>query len=84
MTEEDSVFQLVVEAVSTGRWSKFQAGSTLYAFHSRSADMSVYEGALFMGTRTVIPPSLRRRVLKTPRSHQNEDACSEVRLLARN
>ena len=64
MTEEDSEFQLVVEAVSTGRWPKFQAGSTLHAFHSRSADLSVYEGALFMGTRAVIPPALRSRVLK--------------------
>ena len=64
MTKEDSELELVVEAVNTGRWPKFQAGSTLHAFHSRSADLSVYDGALYMGTRAVIPPALRNRVLK--------------------
>ena len=55
MTEEDPELELVVEAVNTRRWPKFLAGSTLHAFHSRSADLSVYEGALSMGTRAVVP-----------------------------
>ena len=81
MTEEDSEFQLVVEAVSTGRWPKFQAGSTLHAFHSRSADLSVYEGALFMGTRAVIPPALRSRVLKM--LHEGHPGVTRMKMLAR-
>ena len=76
MTEEDSEFQLVVEAVSTGRWPKFQAGSTLHAFHSRSADLSVYEGALFM-----IPPALRSRVLKM--LHEGHPGVTRMKMLAR-
>ena len=81
MTEEDSEFQLVAEAVSTGRWPKFQAGSTLHAFHSRSADLSVYEGALFMGTRAVIPPALRSRVLKM--LHEGHPGVTRMKMLAR-
>ena len=34
------ILELVVEAISTGRWPKFKAGSTLCAFHNRSADLS--------------------------------------------
>ena len=81
MTKEDSKFQLVVEAVSTGQWPKFQAGSTLHAFHSRSADLSVYEGALFMGTRAVIPPALRSRVLKM--LHEGHPGVTRMKMLVR-
>ena len=66
MTEKDPELELVVEDVNTRRWPKLQAGST---FHSRYADLSVYEGALFMGTSAVIPLVLRSRVLKI--LHQN-------------
>ena len=54
ITEEDSEAELVVEAVNTGRWPKFQVGSILHVFHSRSADLSVYEDVyegFFMGIR---------------------------------
>ena len=65
-----------MEAVSTGRWPKFQAGSTLHAFYSRSADLSVYEGALFM-----IPPALRSRVLKM--LHEGHPGVTRMKMLAR-
>ena len=35
MTEQDAELKVVVEGVATGRWPRFQAGSTLHAFHSR-------------------------------------------------
>ena len=80
MTEEDPKLELVVEAVNTGWWSKFQAGSTLHAFLSRSADLSVYEGALFMGTRAVIPPALRSWVLKM--LHEGHPGATRMKMLA--
>ena len=81
MTEEDSELKLVVEAVRTGRWPRFQSGSLLHAYHSRATNMSVCNGVLFMGSRAVIPAILKNQVLKM--LHEGHPGATRMKMLAR-
>ena len=80
MTESDEL-QIIVQAVQSGRWPGFRTGSLMHAFHNRARDLSVHEGALFLGMRAVVPLALRQRVLKM--LHEGHPECTRMKLLAR-
>ncbi len=75
MTESDEL-QIIVQAVQSGRWPDFRAGSLMYAFHSRARDLSVHEGLHFLGMRAVVPLALRHHVLKM--LHEGHPGCTRM------
>ena len=78
-TDRDPVLSSVRTMLQTG-W-KTSADEALQPFQQRQIELSVHDGCILWGTRVVVPPPLRNKVLQE--LHEGHPGASRMKSLAR-
>ncbi|EGT49549.1 hypothetical protein CAEBREN_25644 [Caenorhabditis brenneri] len=80
-TEQDTVLREIMQCLKTGVWPRFEKGTDKWIMANRKDEMTCVQNCLMIGERTVIPATLRHKVLKT--LHRAHPGIVRMKQLAR-